>query len=658
MKKAIIIILISIITKSIFAQQEFEPIYFECKHNLAIARNSTMGLSYSPKYDFDIKYYEIILNWYNVLKNSNIFYNGKVRVIAKVDTLNSTSQFYLNSYLTIDSVLQNNKKLNFISTPGLLLINLDRIYNKNELIDLEIYFTRTRTDNIGFYFYPKSQQVPENIAYTVTQPDDSRYWFPCYDTPGNKADSIRLKIIVPSGYIATGNGILERVQTIGDSLIFHWYERHPISTYLIATAASKYSKFVQYYTSKYPPYETFEIQNYQWAMDSVRSVFVMRNLGAMMDCFETFYGKYPFDKYGHVVVFPFKYGGMEHQTISTIHRNWLVIDGQSGIAHELAHQWWGDLVTCKTWNDIWLNEGFATFSEDLYKEFMFGKDAYFTSMNSRANYYYSFNPGYPIYNPPHLFNVAITYYKSALVLNMLRYVLGDSLFFVTINNYKNQFLYSAVTTEDFVNVVNQTTGTDYSFFFNQWIFQPNHPIYLYNWNANQTSHGYELKFFLRQIQNHYDVYKMPIQLLVKLVSKDTLVSFWNTLRDQSVTFIFNEPVNDVVVDPSNYILKQITRDHTLEVAETHNPDKFYLYQNYPNPFNSQTIISFSIPENTIVTIKLFDITGNEIRTLLNDYLSAGYHSIKLDGNQLSTGVYFYRLETKNFRSTKKLVLIK
>ncbi|MCX8057274.1 MAG: M1 family aminopeptidase [Ignavibacteria bacterium] len=638
-----------------FSQETDKYFSFECKNDLRVLKSSDLQIT---SHDFDILYYDITVNWYNVLKNSNRIYPGKVRIIARVDTLVSTNQFLLNSFLTIDSVLKGNSKLNYTNSNGILTIFLDRFYNKNEIIDLEIYFRRTRTDNLGFYYYEKSSQTLENLAYTMTQPSDARYWFPCYDVPSNKADSSRLRIIVPNGFVATGNGLLEQTNRIGDSTIFIWFEPHPIATYLIAICASKYSLFVQNYTSKFPPYETIPIQNYQWSADSARSVYVMRNINLMMECFETFYGKYPFDKYGHAVVSPFAYGGMEHQTISTIHRNWLSWDGQSGIAHELAHQWWGDLVTCETWKDIWLNEGFATFSEDLYREYSQGKSAYFQSMNSKANYYYSNNPGYPIYNPPQIFNAAISYYKGALVLNMLRFVLGDSLFFKTLINYRNQFLYSTATTEDFKNVVNQTTGEDYSYFFNQWIYQPNHPVYVYNWKLVPKQNKYELNFFIKQTQNHYSVYKMPIELKIQLSYTDTTIKIWNTLREQSFTFEFSDSVKNIVFDPQNYILKQASRDISLDVFENSIPLKFELLQNYPNPFNNQTTIRFSLPQRDFVSLKIFNLVGKEIKTLIAKELEAGFYSISFDASELSSGVYLYSLQTNNFKATKKLVLIK
>lgn len=655
MKSTLIAIIIFSLTNFLNGQVNLNHFNYECKNDIKFLKSNQTEII---QHEFDILYYDITLNWYDLLKNSNRVYSGKVRVVARVDTPTSINQLQLNSFLTIDSILLENQKLSYNVNNGILTIFLNRYYNQNELVDLEIFFRRTRTDNLGFYYYPKSQQTLENLAYTMTQPSDARYWFPCFDEPSNKADSVRLRILVPAGFTATGNGILELKQNMGDTTLFVWFERHPIATYLIAVTASKYSLFTQSYISKYPPYENIETQNYQWSADSSRSAFVMRNIGLMMDCFETYYGKYPFDKYGHVVVSPFQYGGMEHQTISTINRTWLTNDAQSGIAHELAHQWWGDLVTCATWKDIWLNEGFATFSEDLYREFTQGKTAYFNSMNAKANYYYNYNPGYAIYNPPQIFNAAISYYKGALVLNMLRFVLGDSLFFQTLINYRNQFLYSIATTEDFKNVVNLSTGEDLSWFFNQWIYQPNHPIYVYNWKVNKNQNKYELTFYLKQTQSHYPVYKMPIELKIQFTDSDTTIKVWNTLREEAFNFEFEQSITNVLFDPQNYIIKQATRDLSLNVFDEKAPESFELYQNYPNPFNNQTTIKFEIPEKDIVSLKLYDLTGNEIQTLINEELNRGKYSITLDANKLSSGVYFYTIQTKSFRATKKLVLIK
>ncbi|MBU2585998.1 MAG: M1 family metallopeptidase, partial [Bacteroidetes bacterium] len=474
------ILIVLVTTALIHAQTENEFIEFYCSKPNVVQRLDKISLQ---PHEYDVIYYDIYLDWYQVLKNVNRNYSGNVLIRAKVDTVNSLNQIKVNCGLSVDSVTQNGAIIPYSLASNVLTINLNRTYNKGEIFEVKIYFRRTRSDNLGFYYYAQSSQTFENLAYTMTEPSDARFWFPCYDDPSDKADSARITIKVPNGYSAGSNGLLRSKTTIGDSTTFIWIENHPITTYLLVVTASKYSSFSQFYNSNFPPNEQIEVQHYFWKSDSTQAVYVARNIPTMMQCFEAYYGKYPFVKYGHAYVQPFSFGGMEHQTLSTIHRNWLTHDAQSGIAHELAHMWWGDLVTCETWKDIWLNEGFATFSEDLYREYTQGKDIYFASMNVKANFYYSNNPGYAIYNPAYIFNAAISYYKGALVLNMMRFVLGDSLFFKSLMDYKNQHLYSTATTNDFKNSVSATIGSDFSYFINQWIYQPNHPQYVYNWNV-------------------------------------------------------------------------------------------------------------------------------------------------------------------------------
>lgn len=649
------LIFISILFVRLFSQSNENDLIHFCSKQLYSYKLSKVNTS---RHEFDVKYYEIFLNWYNVLKNSNKNYEGKVTIIAQVDTSDYLNQIVLHNGLTIDSIKQNNSSLQFTTSENLVTINLDRIYNKNELFELEIYFRRTSTDNPGFYYYSIGSQTLENLAYTMSEPSDARYWFPCFDDPSDKADSSKVIVVVPKGYSVASNGLLLSQSSLGDSSIFVWFNKYPITTYLISVTASKYSLFIQSYTSIYPPNETIEVWNFQWQSDSSRSVYVMRNLPTMLNVFETYYGKYPFEKYGHAIVSPFSHGGMEHQTMTTIHRNWLTLDAQSGIAHELAHMWWGDMVTCETWKDIWLNEGFATFSEDLYREITQGKSAYFSSMNSKANYYFNYNPGYAIYNPPQLFNAVISYYKGALVLNMLRYVLGDSLFFQTLRNYRNAFLYSTATTEDLKNIVNQTAGEDLSYFFDQWIYQPNHPVYVYNWNVVQENNQYQLNFIIKQTQSHYNIYKMPIELKIIFANGDTVIKIWNDERTQSYSFTFEKQPTNLVVDPMNYILKQISRNNTLSVEEENLQLNYKLYQNFPNPFNSQTEIRFSIRKFDKVKLSIYSPLGKEIKILIDEFLNEGSYTIHFDGKELSSGIYFYKLETSSFSDVKKLVLIK
>lgn len=654
------LLIVLVTTALIYAQNENGFIEFNCSKPNVVQRLDKISLQ---PHEYDVIYYDINLDWYQVLKNVNRNYSGNVIIRAKVDTANSLNQIKVNCGLSVDSVTQNGTILPYSLTSDILTINLNRSYSKGEIFEVKIYFRRTRSDNIGFYYYAQSSQTFENLAYTMTEPSDARYWFPCYDDPSDKADSARITIKVPNGYIAGSNGTLRSSISSGDSTTFVWAENHPITTYLLVVTASKYSNYVQIYNSIHPPNEQIEMQHYFWQSDSTQAVYVARNLPTMMQCFETYYGKYPFVKYGHAYVRPFSFGGMEHQTLSTLNRSWIIYDSQSGIAHELAHMWWGNLVTCETWKDIWLNEGFATFSEDLYREYTQGKDVYLSSMNEKANYYFSNNPGYAIYNPAYIFNASISYYKGALVLNMMRFVLGDSLFFKSLMDYKNQHLYSTAATNDFKNSVSATIGSDFSYFINQWIYQPNHPQYVYNWNVqgNQTG-AYSLNVFLKQKQTHYPLYKMPFEIKVQFADGDTTIRVLNDAIDQSFSFIFSKPPTNVVMDPNNYILKQINRDITLDTGGSSTIKGFYLYQNYPNPFNNSTNILFELDTSSEIEIKIYNLIGKEVRTLTKAYFDKGKHLINWDGKdykggEMPAGVYFVKLSTsKSFQIIKTILL--
>jgi len=649
---------VTITSQILLSQVQSEFIELHCSKPHVVNKMNKVILT---PHEYDVLFYDIYLDWYQVLKNENRNYTGYVLIRAEVDTAAALNQMKLDCGLAVDSVTQNGTSVPYGLVSNVLTVNLNRTYSKDEIFEVKIFFKRTRTDNLGFYYYAQSSQTFEHLAYTMTEPSDARYWFPCYDDPSDKADSARVTIKVPNGFTAGSNGLLQSNTTIGDSSTFIWFERNPITTYLLVVTASKYSSFSQFVNSIYPPNELIEIQHYFWKSDSTQAFYVARNLPTMMQCFETYYGKYPFAKYGHAYVRPFSFGGMEHQTLSTINRSWITNDSQSGIAHELAHMWWGDLVTCETWKDIWLNEGFATFSEDLYREFTQGKEVYLSSMTAKANYYFSNNPGYAIYNPAYIFNASISYYKGALVLNMMRFVLGDSLFFKSLMDFKLNHLYSTATTNDFKNSVSATIGSDFSYFINQWVHQPNHPQYVYNWNVMDNGAGsYTLNIFLKQKQTHYPLYKMPFEIKIQFANGDTTVRVINDVIDQSFSFVLSKQPTNVVMDPNNYILKQINRDLTLDTGSSSLINGFYLYQNYPNPFNGNSNIKFQIPRLSHVTLKVHDILGKEIATLVDEVLEPGIHnsSFRIPNSAFTSGVFFYQLRTGSYVETKKMVLMK
>jgi aminopeptidase N len=280
---------------------------------------------------------------------------------------------------------------------------------------------------------------------------------------------------------ACSNGLLDSTTTAGGTKTCWWSHHRPISTYLITFAASKWTVITQWF--HYPPGDSAPIQNFVWPEDSTWAVSAFAHNVDMMDYFSdsALYGRYPFEKYGMVEADPFPWGGMENQTMTMVWHQWIRWGADNGIAHELAHQWWGDMVTCQDWRNIWLNEGFATYSDELYEYHQNGRSAFQRMINDRALSYFAEEDTdpHPIYDPPypgHLFDGGHSYYKGAWVLHMLRFVEADTnwaqpgIFFQALRAYGDSFKYGNANTDDYKDSHEQMTGLDLDWFHLDVVF--------------------------------------------------------------------------------------------------------------------------------------------------------------------------------------------
>jgi hypothetical protein len=285
--------------------------------------------------------------------------------------------------------------------------------------------------------------------------------------------------------------------------------------------------------------------------------------------YSTLWGEHAFEKNGFSTLNNlFIWGGMENQTLTSLCPNcW----NENLVSHEFAHQWFGDMITCATWADIMLNEGFATYCEAIWYETTGGYTSYKNDINSDASYYLTNNPGLPISNPDWavntpdentLFNTAMTYDKGACVLHQLRYLMGDSLFFIGMHNYGTSDLrYKSATIGDYAAIMSSTYGKDLSWFFNEWVFQPNHPIYANKYYISQQgANSWEVGFQAIQTQTNTVFFQMPLQIVINYSSgpADTLTVF-NNVNNQLFTFNVTKIPVSVVFDPKdNIVLKVAT----------------------------------------------------------------------------------------------------
>jgi len=615
----------------------------------------------TPKHKFDVLNYTLNFDLYNNFESPYPqTYVASETITFSIDTaLNVIKLNAQNGSLLINSVSLSG--LSFSHTQDTLSIILDRIYDPGEVVNVKIDYSHKNVEDAGVY-------VNGGFFFTDFEPEGARKCFPCYDHPADKA-TLDLTAKVPSNVLLGSNGRLADSTKVADTIWYHWISRDPIATYLMVISAKKnWNLDIVYWDRPSTPGDPMPIRFYY---NNGENPFQMEiKVPLMASWYSEHYGEHPFEKDGFVTLnSEFTWGGMENQSLTSLCAGcW----GESLLAHEFAHQWFGDMISPGTWADIWLNEGFATWSESLWWERDGGYAAYKNDVNNNANYYLSANPGWPVYNPdwaintPNnntLFNYAITYCKSACMLHLLRYSMGDDAFFQAIHDYGTdtaEFRYKNAVTEDFQAKLEASSGQELGWFFESWVKMPNHPIYQNEYSISDMGNGtWNLNFLANQVQTNAGFFPIPIELTVNFIDgSDTTVRVMNSENQQFFWFNFDKKPTSMLFDKNNEI---VLKEATLFVGidEQHiGTNSFKLGQNYPNPVKSGTTISFSIPETSNVVLAVYDLTGKKLMNLVNGRQEKGTHVMNFDLNRVQSGIYTYRLDAGKLSETKKLIVIR
>ena len=504
--------------------------------------------------EYDVKFYHINIS----VDNGSPYFQANTTILIQLLQDNPDSiSFDLKNELKVDSVFINGVRRSFHHANDILSVATDSLYSAAKLLNVDVFYSLSQD-------LPKSDAAVFNkqigwgrkITYSLTEPFTSRSWYPCKEDLGDKADSVYVFVTTQDSLKAGSNGLLTRTVLLpGNKVRYEWKSHYPIAFYLISFAVGNYLDYN--FNASTADGDSVFVQNYIYNDSSyfADNKSRIKTTAKLIELYSREFGPYPFknEKYGHCDA-PIG-GGMEHQTMTTI-------DGFNFelVAHELTHQWFGDYVTCADWRDIWVNEGFASYGELLAYQ-AFESDSVVASWLSWAHSLAQTISDGTIYIPDQsvnddnrIFNYNLTYRKGASIIHMIRHELqSDSLFFTVLKTYLKEFAYSSATGDDFRKVLEQVSGKDFKYFFNQWYFGAGYPIFNIRWEIRNDS----LIIYSDQTPSApgtTDFFKMLVDFRIEYFGGDTLVHFEQNHPSEIFAIPFNQRVYRINPDPDQWLL--------------------------------------------------------------------------------------------------------
>ncbi|MBS1715780.1 MAG: hypothetical protein JST30_15745 [Armatimonadetes bacterium] len=478
---------------------------------------------------------------------------------AKVDAL-TTARLYLDTNGTaMGASAVGGAATGFSQSADVLTLTLDRAYAAGELFQVTVTYggTPRNTGYGSFLWEHHGSGLNYNWAISsLSEPFFARTWWPCKDVLGDKADTADVWITVPNDLTAVSNGTLQGVDSLsGNRLRYRWSESYPIITYLVSIAVSNYGQYSLTYDhlGRTMPMSYYLFPENNGTNSTSRQYCDLNR--TQVEKLSDVFGQYPFidEKYGMAEVMG-SGAFMEHQTCSSM----LGVTYESINAHELAHQWWGDMVTCGSWADIWLNEGFATYAEAIWEEQQ--NNGSFTAYRNEmlANYPSSVDAKVlrtNLNDVNHIFSGTV-YYKGAWVLHMLRGVIGYENLKATLAQYRAHKLWQSAVTEDFATEASAVWGRDLTFFFDEWIMNGGAPDYQYNWRDDTVNGQHRLRLGLWQNQSTrgYGLITMPVRFRVATTNGTVDFSLWNNDWTDVYDLALPGAVTSVTFDPETWLL--------------------------------------------------------------------------------------------------------
>jgi aminopeptidase N len=563
--------------------------------------------------------------------------SGEVTTYFKAKEQLNTITFDLDDNLIVSEIKQRGVSLSFSqNSSDELIITLPVTLEENQKDSVSIFYAGNPVSS-GFGSFEINTHSNIPVLWTLSEPYGAKGWWPCKQDLIDKVDSIDIFIEHPKAYKAASNGLLISEKEATNSALTHWKHQYPIPAYLIAIAVTNYVT----YTDKVED-EPYDILNYVYPENEVSRRNATSVTPNLMKLFSEVIEPYPYskEKYGHA---EFGWGGgMEHTTMSFM-GSW----GRSIIAHELAHQWCGNKVTCASWEDIWLNEGFASYMEGITLENIDGASTAISWRQSLINNITS-NPGGSVFvtdttSVSRIFDGRLSYRKGAMVLHMLRYKLGDETFFDAIRAYLNdpKLAFGYAKTADLKAHLEEKSNLDLTEFFGDWFYGEGYPEYKISWFQDDQN---GLSITANQSQSHpsVDFFEMPLPVKIIGINGESEILRLEISEDGQ-TFNIDVPfvIKEIQIDPEKNIISK-NNSAILGIDEEVLRNQVFIY---PNPAQNNLYIKNHSPAE-IYKIAIYNILGKEL-------ISKDNNLSKINIESLQPGVHLLMIQTSrgNFHKT-------
>jgi aminopeptidase N len=596
---------------------------------------------YEDSSSYDVNFYHLSLE----VSNSSIHISGNTSIKARATNTDLTN-FYieLSDSLIVDSLCINNAKQYFFHKNGWLKSTLTSPVKKDGLFNAKVYYHGYASQRGVFGGIRVDSVGASSVLSVLAEPFDSYTFFPCKQYLTDKADSVYIYLTVPEGLVAASNGLLKEKLVLPDRrIIFKWETHYPIAYYLIAFAVSDYREYTyKFYDNNYN--DSILFQNFIYH-DPSYLFSVKSNIDMTVEIIK-FYEQliqvpFPFrnEKYGHVTA-PIG-GGMENQTLTM-----LTSFDVELVAHELAHSWFGDLVTCADWQNIFVNESFATYMEYLEIEHYNPTFALTWLKTSLSNVLKSpegsvFVPDELKWNELRIFNYRLTYIKGALVLHMLRKKINNNqVYFNIYKKFLEKYSFKNATAEDFRKIAEQETGLELNEYFQQWYYGKGFPVIRVEWKSNHDSLYFTTHYLGSSSSN--PIFNFDLEVLTHYgKGKDSLIQIAIKDTIQKDGFKLGLPVDSIEVNPYVNLIADISVTHIIP--------EITAFSVSPNPFKDSTVVYFQ-KKSFNRTIELFDLKGCKIGIWSNVD-----STFNIDSKILNPGIYILRASDNYGSYTRKIV---